>query len=61
MIAIRNVFFPALPVQKGVRALFEADAVAEVRHALNAWAYGPQNEDCGGEGPINAPEWAEEA
>jgi len=57
---IRFVLIPAMPEQKGIREMLEAEAVAEVRRALNAWAYGPQNDDLGGEG-VTHPEWAEEA
>jgi len=57
---IRFVLIAPLPEQKGIRAIAEAEAVAEVRRALNAWAYGPQNDDSGGES-VTHPEWAEEA
>lgn len=54
---IRNVLFPCLPTQKGARKLVEAEACAEVRRAVNAWAYGVEVEVI----EVARPEWAEEA
>lgn len=44
---IRFVLIPELPEQKAIRALVVEEAVAEVRRALNAWAYSVEPETMG--------------
>lgn len=48
--AIHNVFF-ARAVNKAAQAIVETEAVSEVRRAINAWSYGPQDVDSASDCP----------